>query len=65
MPAGSVRIDSTATDAMPSVAFKTPAGKTALVVSNPSANSQNFAVRERGKSFTTSLDAGSVGTYVW
>ncbi len=65
VPAGSVRIDSTSTDALPSVAFKTPAGKTALVVSNPSANSQNFAVRERGKSFTTSLDAGSVGTYVW
>jgi hypothetical protein len=26
---------------------------------------QNFAVRYKGKTFTTSLNAGSVGTYVW
>jgi glucosylceramidase len=65
VPTGSVRIGSNAPDALPNVAFKTPAGKTALIVSNPTDTSQSFAVRERGKSFTASLDAGSVGTYVW
>ncbi|HEX6770480.1 MAG TPA: glycoside hydrolase family 30 beta sandwich domain-containing protein [Acidobacteriaceae bacterium] len=65
VPTGSVRIGSNAPDALPNVAFTTPAGKTALIVSNPTDTSQSFAVREGGKSFTTSLDAGSVGTYVW
>jgi glucosylceramidase len=65
VPAGSVRIGSNSSDALPNVAFKTPTGKTALIVSNPTANQQSFSVREGGKSFTTSLDPGSVGTYVW
>ena len=34
-------------------------------VANPGDASQNFAVRYKGKAFTTSLGAGSVGTYVW
>ena len=41
------------------------AGQIALVVSNPTGSSQSFSVRVEGKSFTTSLDPGSVGTYVW
>jgi glucosylceramidase len=71
VPSGSVRIDSNApsaggnTDTLPNVAFQTPAGKTVLIVANPGDASQNFAVRYKGKAFTTSLGAGSVGTYVW
>lgn len=65
VPSGSVRIDSNSTDTLPNVAFKTPDGKTALIVSNPGDSTQNFSIRDKGKSFTTSLDGGSVGTYVW
>ena len=65
VPAGSVRIDSNDLDTLPNVAFKTPDGKEVLIISNPTDSTQNFAVREKGSSFTTSLDAGSVGTYVW
>jgi glucosylceramidase len=65
VPAGSVRIDSNSLDTLPNVAFKTPDGKVALIVSNPTDSTQSFAVRDKGKSFTTSLDAGAVGTYVW
>ncbi|HEY3990007.1 MAG TPA: glycoside hydrolase family 30 beta sandwich domain-containing protein [Acidobacteriaceae bacterium] len=71
VPPGSVRIDSNTLpgngnpDMLPNVAFKTPDGKEVLIVSNPIDSTQNFAVRYKGKAFTTSLDAGSVGTYVW
>jgi glucosylceramidase len=65
VPPGSVRIDSNSTDTLPNVAFKIPAGKQVLIVANPGKEPQNFAVRYQGKAFTTSLGAGSVGTYVW
>lgn len=65
VPAGSVRIGSNDLDTLPNVAFKTPDGKEVLIVSNPGDAPQNFAVRSKGKVFTTSLGAGSVGTYVW
>jgi glucosylceramidase len=71
VPSGSVRIDSNVPsaggnpDALPNVAFQTPEGKTVLIVANPGDASQNFAVRYKGKAFTTSLGAGSVGTYLW
>ena len=65
VPPGSVRIDSNPSNTLPNVAFKTPDGKRVLIVSNPGDTPQNFAVRYKGKAFTTSLGAGSVGTYVW
>jgi glucosylceramidase len=65
VPAGSIRIDSNTLDTLPNVAFKTPDGKQVLIVSNPGNAAQNFAIRCKGKAVTTSLGAGSVGTYVW
>jgi len=65
VPAGSVRIDSNTLDTLPNVAFKTPGGNEVLLVANPGNAPQNFAVRYKGNAFTTSLNAGSVGTYVW
>lgn len=62
---GSVRIGSNAMDALPNAAFKTPDGREVLIVSNVSGAAQRFDVRSRTKVFTTSLGAGSVGTYVW
>lgn len=65
VPMGSVRIDSDTSDALPSVAFKTPQGKIALIVANPGSESQSFSVRYHGETFATLLVAGAVGTYVW
>jgi glucosylceramidase len=65
VPPGSVRIGSNDLDTLPNVAFRTPTGKKVLVVSNITDTPQNFDVRTGSKVFTTSLDAGAVGTYVW
>lgn len=65
VPDGSVRIDSNSADVIPNVAFITPAGKTVLVVANSGTSEQNFSVRFHGKQFKSSLQPGSVGTYVW
>jgi glucosylceramidase len=62
---GSIRIDSSNLDPLPNVAFKTPDGKEVLIVSNISDSAQKFDVRSGTRVFTTSLNAGSVGTYVW
>jgi glucosylceramidase len=62
---GSIRIGSNNLDPLPNVAFKTPDGKQVLIVSNTSDATQNFDVRSGTKIFSTSLKAGSVGTYVW
>ncbi len=62
---GSVRIGSNMPDSLPNVAFKTPDGKKVLIVSNTSDSSQRFDVRSGTEIFTTSLNAGSVGTYIW
>ena len=62
---GSIRIGSNDLEQLPNVAFKTPDGQKVLIVSNISGAPQTFSVRDHGKSFTTSLNAGSVATYVW
>ena len=62
---GSTRIASTASDTLPNVAFKTPEGKLALLVSNPTDTPQPFTVHAGPKTFTTTLAANSVATYVW
>lgn len=65
VPPGSVRVGSNDLDTLPNVAFRTPAGKEVLVVSNVTDTPQKFDVRAGSRIFTTSLDAGCVGTYVW
>jgi glucosylceramidase len=62
---GSIRIGSNNLEQLPNVAFKTPDGQKVLIVSNISDAPQTFSVRDHGRSFTTSLNAGSVATYVW
>jgi glucosylceramidase len=62
---GSVRIASNDLAPLPNVAFKTHDGKRVLIVSNTSDSSQTFDVHSGSKVFTASLNAGSVGTYVW
>ncbi|MGI4887318.1 MAG: glycoside hydrolase family 30 protein [Janthinobacterium lividum] len=62
---GSVRIASTLPAGLPNVAFRTPAGRTVLVVLNEGAGPQAFAVRSQGRVLATSLAGGAVATYVW
>ena len=61
----SVRIASNITMNLPNVAFKTPNGKTVLIVLNEGNKTQEFNIRYHNKQITTTLDAGSVATYVW
>ncbi len=65
VPPGSVRIDSNNLDTLPNVAFRTPNGKKVLVVSNITDTPQTFDVHTGAKTFTSTLPAGNVGTYVW
>jgi len=62
---GSVRISSNSPSALPNVAFSLPGSGTVLIVANSENSSQLFQVRYHGKSFESTLPAGSVGTYVW
>ena len=62
---GSVRIASTSSEALASVAFKTPNGKRVLVVANSENSPQTFVVRYHGRDFTATLPAESAATYVW
>jgi glucosylceramidase len=62
---GSVRIASTMTKSLPSVAFRTPAGQIALVVLNRQPAPQTFNIRAEGRIVTPTLPGGAVGTYVW
>jgi glucosylceramidase len=62
---GSVRIGSNDLDQLPNVAFKTPDGKKVLIVANTGTAPQSFDVRYDKKVFSTSLNAGAVGTYIW
>lgn len=65
VPSGSVRIESSDVEKLASVAFKTPAGKKVLIVTNSGTTSELFNIKYNGKWVTSSLDAGSVGTYIW
>lgn len=52
-------------DVLPNVAFRTPAGKTVLIVANDSYNISSFRIQFRGMTANIRLEPGSVGTYVW
>lgn len=65
VPTGSVRIASTTLETLPNVAFKTPDGKEVLIVSNTTDTPQTFNIHTNSKTLTTSLNPGSVGTYIW
>ena len=65
VPPGSIRIDSNDLDTLPNVAFRTPDGKKVLVVSNITDTPQTFDVHTGAKTFTSTLPAGNVATYVW
>jgi glucosylceramidase len=65
VPAGSVRIASNISGNLHNVAFKTPQGKKVLIVENDGNTVESFNIKYKGKWVVTSLEAGSVGTYIW
>jgi glucosylceramidase len=62
---GSVHIASNSPEPLPNVAFKTPDGRRVLIVANSSGSAQTFQIRYHGQAVSTTLSAGSAGTYVW
>ena len=65
VPAGSTRIGSNIQGNLNSVAFKTPSGKITVLVVNDGNTNEVFNIKFNGRWFTTSLQSGSVGTYVF
>jgi glucosylceramidase len=52
-------------EALPNVAFRTPEGKTVLIVANDSWNISSIRIQYRSQTATLRLNPGAVGTYVW
>ncbi|WP_433835075.1 glycoside hydrolase family 30 protein [Flavobacterium anhuiense] len=65
VPMGSTRIESNSGGSLQNVAFITPTGSKVLIVENDGAATETFNIKFNGKWVTTSLEAGSVGTYTW
>ena len=65
VPPHSVRIESSMTDSLSSVAFVTPEGKTVLIVANKDQSEQPFKIVFRNKEIKARLPAASVATYQW
>lgn len=62
---GAVRISSPDESSLPNVAFKNTDGSKVLIVLNSSNASQSFNIQFNGKIVTSTLNGGSVATYVW
>ena len=65
VPPGSVRIASTQNGNINSIAFKTPAGKKVLILENDGDANEKCTIEYNQKLFSTSLDGGSVATFIW
>ena len=62
---GSFRIASNNSTELPNIAYKTPTGNIVVIVLNNTGTKKNFNIKVADKPISTSLDAGSVGTFVW
>jgi glucosylceramidase len=62
---GSVRIASSESEQLATVAFVTPEGKVVLVAANVGNFDKTFSVRYHGRVFATTLASEAVATYVW
>lgn len=65
VPPGSVRVASTQKGNINSIAFKTPAGKKVLILENDGDANEKCTIEYNQKLFSTSLDGGSVATFIW
>ncbi len=62
---GSVRVATEITDNLKNVAFRTPQGKTVLIVLNDNNTATAFNIRYRNKNIAANLPAGATATYVF
>jgi glucosylceramidase len=62
---GSVRIASNISSKLDNVAFRTPEGKTVLIVVNNNRKEQAFNIKSKDQLLSASLPAGAAATYVW
>jgi glucosylceramidase len=65
VPANSQRIASTQTENLSTVAFKTPEGKTVLIVQNYSKTEENFNIKFKNKTAPINIPGSSVATYIF
>lgn len=65
IPAGSRRIASTQTRYLSTAAFRTPAGKTVLIVQNDNKGIENFNIKFAGKIATVNIPGQSAATYIF
>jgi glucosylceramidase len=65
VPPGSVRIGSNMTSQLPNVAFQTPEGKKVLIVLNDASTTQSFNIHCGEQWIVSTLNPGTVGTFVW
>ena len=63
--AGAVRIASTSTAELETVAFRNGDGTKVLIALNPGPAERQFAVRDGARAFAATLPAGAVATLVW
>ena len=61
----SVRLGSNELEQLANVAFRTPDGHIVLIVSNTGNFPKTFNIEYEGKTITTTLTPGDVGTYIW
>jgi len=65
VPANSQRIASTQSDNLSTVAFKTPAGKTVLIVQNSNSTEKAFTIKYNQKTAPVKISGSSVATYIF
>jgi len=65
VPANSQRITSTQTENLATVAFKTPEGKTVLIVQNNNKSDENFNIKYNQKTAPVTITGSSVATYIF
>ncbi len=65
VPPGSVRIGSNITGQLQNVAFQTPEGKKVLIVLNEGTNPESFNIQCGEQWIVSTLNPGTVGTFVW
>ncbi|MGU3374926.1 glycoside hydrolase family 30 protein [Chryseobacterium sp. M5A1_1a] len=65
VPAGSQRIASTQTKYLSTAAFKTPSGKTVVIVQNDNKADENFNIKFAGKTAAVTIPGSSAATYIF
>lgn len=65
VPAGSQRIGSTQTSTLATAAFRTPNGKTVLIVQNDGKADENFNIKFAGKMAAVTIPGSSAATYIF